>query len=212
MYEYDKDLERQLFELGLITLPKLTGPTYRDQTQSESLFNLSPSIVGHEDPLLKLLQQQESVRQQLQIKDEEIQKSILSLVQERQEELIKERSTVSLLRTGNRQLQQEVTQGALENQELQRQVEDLRQTVLAHLRTMRSGKCVLRRFQLEKTKFLEEELGGMLPWEHFMERLSPSNVCILISLSRLLWTGYVERSVRWLRFATPILSYLLLLP
>ena len=74
-----------------------------------------------EDLLHQLLQEQESLRQQVQRKDEENQTND-SLMQGLQGDLAQERATVSLLRTEINQLRQQVRQSTRENYQLQQQV------------------------------------------------------------------------------------------
>ena len=104
---------------GVITSPRKARPApYRPAQPPGGPDQKQPVS---EDLLHQLLQEQESLRQQVQRKDEEIQTKD-SLMHGLQGDLTQERATVSSLRTENHQLQQGVTQSTRENNQLQQQV------------------------------------------------------------------------------------------
>ena len=121
---YNKSLEGQLVKSGVIVSPPETRPAPLRQTQPQEVY----PDQGQPDLLHQLLQEQESLRQEVQRKDS----WMLGL----QRDLSQERVAVSSLRTEihqlqlqvtwlnseNRRLQQQVTQSDGENRRLQQQV------------------------------------------------------------------------------------------
>ena len=104
---------------GVIASPRKTRPAPLRPAQPPGGPDQKQPI--SEDLLHQLLQEQESLRQQVQRKDEENQTKD-SLMHGLQGDLTQERATVSSLRTENSQLQQQVTQSTRENHQLQQQV------------------------------------------------------------------------------------------
>ena len=98
---------------GMITSPPETRPVPLRQTQPP-----------REDLLHQLLQEQDTLRQQVQRNGEEI-RGKDSLNQRLQGDLTQERATVNSLRTENHQLQQRVMKSTKENHQLQQQVTQL---------------------------------------------------------------------------------------
>ena len=113
---YAKSHERLLLESGLLTLP---NPAPLKQSSGQG--GLNQKQPQSEELIRQLLQEQESLRQQVQTKNEEIQAKDAefqrkdaeiqrkdSRIQGLQEELIQERETVASVSAENHQLQQQV--------------------------------------------------------------------------------------------------------
>ena len=104
---------------GVIASPRKTRPAPLRPAQPPGGPDQKQPV--SEDLLHQLLQEQESLRQQIQRKDDENQTKD-SLMHGLQGDLTQERATVSSLRTENNELQQQVTQSTRENHQLQQQV------------------------------------------------------------------------------------------
>ena len=156
---YDRSSEDQLVKAGVIASPHKTRPAPLRPAQPPGGPDQKQPV--SEYLLHQLLQEQESLRQQVQRKDEEIQTKD-SLMHGLQGDLTQERATVSSLRTENNQLQQQVTQSTRENHQLQQQVVGLRRALSATGRN--THEIEFWQVSPEEVSIREDEVLGRGAW------------------------------------------------